>query len=168
MVSIAEDLNGIVAQEAALQFDSFTEADAWALGTQMRTAAAAKNLPLVIDIRIGQRQLFFAALAGTSSDNSDWVRRKSNSVLRFHKSTYRMNREFEGSTHVFGPARGVDVMDYAKDGGGFPITIKGTGVVGAITVSGIPQRDDHGFVVEQLCAYLKKDHAKLALGPETK
>lgn len=167
-MSFNSDITKIIAQEQALQFDAFNEADAWALGSQMRDAAAAKGLPLVIDIRIGQRQLFFAALAGTSSDNSEWVRRKANSVLRFHKSTYRMNREHEQSPREFGASRGIDPMDYAKDGGGFPLTVKGAGVIGVITVSGVPQRDDHGFVVEQLCRYLKKDHASLALGPEEK
>ena len=43
----------------------------------------------------------------------------------------------------------------------------GTGVIGAITVSGVPQREDHGFVVEMICAHLGQDYAPLALGPET-
>jgi uncharacterized protein (UPF0303 family) len=58
-------------------------------------------------------------------------------------------------------------MDHAQAGGGFPIHLKGTGVVGVITVSGVPQREDHGFVVEMLCEFLGQDHASLALGPET-
>ena len=153
-------------QEQTLRFAKFNEADSWALGVQMKNAAEAKSLALVIDIRIGQRQMFFAALPGTTSDNSEWVRRKANSVLRFHKSTYRLNREAAQSGQLFGESRGLDLMDYINAGGGFPIHIEGTGVVGAVTVSGIPQRDDHGFVVEQLCIYLKKDHGKLALGPE--
>lgn len=167
-MSITDDLLKITEQEQTLRFASFNEADAWALGAQMKSAAEAKSLPLVIDIRIGQRQMFFAALPGTTSDNSDWVRRKANSVLRFHKSTYRLNREAERSGQPFGESRGIDLMDYINAGGGFPIHIVGTGVVGVVTVSGIPQRDDHGFVVEQLCIYLKKDHGKLALGPEPK
>ena len=73
---------------------------------------------------------------------------------------------FERRGGGFDATRGVDVMDYAKDGGGFPLHISGTGVVGAITVSGIPQREDHGFVVNMLCAFLKCDHDELKLGPE--
>ncbi len=165
-MSITDDLLKIAEQEQTLRFAKFNEADSWALGAQMKNAAEAKSLPLVIDIRIGQRQMFFAALPGTTSDNSEWVRRKANSVLRFHKSTYRLNREAAQSGQPFGESRGVDLMDYINAGGGFPIHIVGTGVVGAVTVSGIPQRDDHGFVVEQLCNYLKKDHGKLELGPE--
>ena len=162
------DIEKIKHQEQALRFKAFDEEAAWALGCQMREAAEERNLPLVIDIRIGDRQMFFAALPGTTSDNSDWVRRKANSVKRFHKSTYLIGREHAAKGAIFGPDRGVDLKDYVDAGGSFPIHIIGTGVVGSITVSGIPQRDDHGFVVEQLCHFLGQDHAKLALGPETK
>jgi uncharacterized protein (UPF0303 family) len=30
----------------------------------------------------------------------------------------------------------------------------------------VPQREDHGFVVEMLCRFLGVDHAMLELGPE--
>ncbi len=165
-MSIAEDISQIEIQEAALRFKSFGEADAWALGSQMRAAAEAAKLPLVIDIRIGARQLFYAALPGTVTDNAEWVRRKSNSVLRFHKSTYLLGRMVEQRGGGFDQSRGIDVLDFASAGGGFPIHLEGTGVIGAITVSGIPQRDDHGFVVKQLCIFLKQSHSELALGPE--
>jgi len=167
-MSYSSDIEKIKAQEQALRFKAFDEEAAWALGSQMREAAEEKNLPLVIDIRIGERQLFFTALPGTTADNSHWVRRKSNSVMRYHKSTYLIGREHAARGAQFGPERGIDLADYVDAGGGFPIHIIGTGVVGAITVSGIPQRDDHGFVVEQLCHFLGQDHAKLALGPEDK
>ena len=57
-------------------------------------------------------------------------------------------------------------MDLAAAGGGFPIHLKGTGVIGAVTVSGVPQREDHGFVVEMLCRFLSIEPGLLALGPE--
>ena len=69
--------------------------------------------------------------------------------------------------YAFDAARGLNLMDYAPQGGGFPIHIKGTGVVGAVTVSGVPERQDHGFVVEMLCRFLGVDHKMLELGPET-
>jgi uncharacterized protein (UPF0303 family) len=39
-------------------------------------------------------------------------------------------------------------------------------VVGSVTVSGLPQRDDHNLVVEALCAMLGRDFAALQLEPE--
>ena len=110
--------------------------------------------------------IFYTALPGSTPENPDWVRRKVNTVYRFHKSSYRVGREYQLSGKAFDASRGLDPMDYANAGGGFPINLKGTGVVGVVTVSGVPQREDHGFVVEMLCHFLGVEHAMLELGPE--
>ena len=166
-MGLADDIAQLKRQEAALQFKHFNETNAWELGCQMRGLALERNLPLVIDIRIGIRPLFYVALPGTTPENPDWVRRKVNTVMRFHKSSYRVGREYEERGVGFDANRGLDVMDYANAGGGFPIHIIGTGVVGAVTVSGIPQRDDHNFVTEAIATFLKIYFAKIKLGPET-
>ena len=166
-MSLESDIAQIARQEEQLRFSAFNEADAWALGSRMRAAAVERKLPFVIDIRIGNRPLFFTALAGSTPENPDWVRRKVNTVVRFHKSSYRVGREHELQGRKFDSSRGLDPMDYAPAGGGFPIHIIGTGVIGVITVSGMPQREDHGFVVEMIAANLGIDPAPLALGPET-
>ena len=88
--------------------------------------------------------------------------------MRQHKSSYRVGRELLQNNKVLDESQGVLPIDYAPHGGCFPIHITSVGVVGTITVSGIPQRDDHGFVVEQISKYLGQDPSALALGPETK
>jgi len=57
-------------------------------------------------------------------------------------------------------------MEIAAHGGSFPIRVKGAGIVGAITVSGVPGRDDHGFVVRAIAGHLGLDAAALAFAPE--
>ncbi len=166
-MSLETDIAQIVRQEEVLRFASFSEADAWALGSLMRQSSVDRGLPFVIDIRIGNRPLFYAALPGTTPENPDWVRRKTNTVYRFHKSSYRVGREYQLQGKAFDALRGIDPMDHAMAGGGFPVHLAGTGVVGAVTVSGVPQRQDHEFVVEMLCLFLKQDYRSLALGPET-
>lgn len=166
-MSLETDIAQIVRQEEALRFASFSEADAWALGSLMRQTAMDRGLPFVIDIRIGNRPLFYAALPGTTPENPDWVRRKVNTVYRFHKSSYRIGREYQLQGKAFDESRGIAPIDHATAGGGFPVHLTGTGAVGAVTVSGVPQRQDHEFVVEMLCHFLKQDYRGLALGPET-
>ena len=165
-MTIADDIEILKRQEEALRFDSFSEDDAWALGSMMRQRAADKGLPLVIDIRIAGRPLFYTALPGTTPDNPEWVRRKINVVMRYHKCSYRVGRELAVSGTQLDETRGVAPVDVAPHGGCFPIHLKGTGVVGTVTVSGVPQREDHRFVFECLCEYLGVDPATLALGPE--
>jgi uncharacterized protein (UPF0303 family) len=165
-MSLDSDIAQIARQEEELRFDSFNEDDAWLLGSLMRKVAVERNLPFVIDIRIGNRPLFYTVLPGSTPENPDWVRRKVNTVYRFHKSSYRVGREHQLQKKPFDATRGMDPIDYAPAGGGFPIHLKGTGVVGAVTVSGVPQRQDHEFVVEMMSRFLKVDYAMLALGPE--
>jgi uncharacterized protein (UPF0303 family) len=59
---------------------------------------------------------------------------------------------------------GLEVKDYAPHGGCFPILLAGTGCVGTITVSGLPQREDHNLVVAVLQDYLDPAAEDLALG----
>jgi uncharacterized protein (UPF0303 family) len=165
-VSLADDIACLKRQEERLHFKGFDERAAWKLGTQMRDMAMAKKLPLVMDIRIGVRPLFYFAMPGTTPENPDWVRRKVNSVYRFEASSYRTALEYKLKGNPFDVARGIDPMQYAPAGGGFPIRIIGTGVVGAVTVSGIPQRDDHAFVAENIAQHLGVNYADIALGPE--
>jgi uncharacterized protein (UPF0303 family) len=49
----------------------------------------------------------------------------------------------------------LDVADFAAHGGAFPLIVRGVGVVGTIAVSGLPQLEDHDFVVTQLRRYLQ-------------
>jgi uncharacterized protein (UPF0303 family) len=167
-MSLSDDIDRIITQEARLRFPRFNEADAWTLGAKMHAVAEARSLPVTIDIRLaGGRPLFYAALAGSDADNPDWVRRKSNITLRYFKSSYRFGRELAIKGATLGHDRGVDPLDYAPHGGAFPIHVEGTGVIGAVTVSGLPQREDHNFVVEMLCDYLGIAANDLRLPPES-
>ena len=166
-MSLESDIERLKLQEQKLRFQKFDESDAWTLGTLMRDSAMARKLPLVIDIRVAGRPLLYVALPGTTPDNAEWVRRKINVVMRVHKCSYRVGREIALSGQALDELRGVNPIDMAPHGGCFPLNIIGTGVVGTITVSGIPQREDHNFVVESLSQFLGVDHAQVALPAET-
>jgi uncharacterized protein (UPF0303 family) len=166
LMAISDDLDRLVRQEERLRFTKFTEETSWDVGTKLRALAEARKLPIVIDIRLANRQLFYSALAGSTPDNPDWVRRKSNVVFRYLKSSYRVGRELAAKNDTLDQNRGVSPMDYAPHGGSFPVHVEGAGIIGAVTVSGLPQRDDHNLVVEALAAVLDRPLEGLALGPE--
>ena len=169
-MSLDDDIARLKRQEEVLQFTAFDEAAAWTLGSQMRSDALSRALPLVIDIRIGQRPLFYMAMPGTTPENPDWVRRKVNTVYRFEACSYRVGLEYKKAGREFDESRGLSPSEYAPAGGGFPIRLAGklvgTGVVGAVTVSGIPQREDHNFVASNLANFLKVAYKDIALATE--
>jgi uncharacterized protein (UPF0303 family) len=160
---IALDLEKIALQERALRFDRFDEAVAWKLGSLLRKAAEAAEAPVVIDIRSHRHLLFCCALAGSSPDNWEWVRRKSNLVHRLHRSSYAFGLELRAKGATLQNDSGLDAKDFAAHGGGFPIRVDGAGFLGSITVSGLPQREDHNLVVTTLCEFLGKAAKPLAL-----
>ena len=159
---IADDLARIALQERELVFSEFNEETAWRIGTRLRTLARERSLSIVIDVRRPAQQLFYTALPGTTPDNSEWVRRKTNVVFRFHRSSYAVGLDLEQKGSSI-EARGLPTADYASHGGSFPIRVQNAGLVAAVTVSGLPQRADHEFVVEALCAELSKDYEPLRL-----
>ncbi len=160
-----DDIARLEAQEAALVFSTFDEATAFAVGTLLRNRAIAENLPIVIDIQLWDRPLFYAALPGSTGANPNWARRKRNVVKMFLASTYRLVLEQQRPDRTFKIGEGLSVEDYVLAGGGFPITVKGAGVIGVIAVSGLPERDDHGVIVDALCDHLGLDRAPLTLPP---
>jgi uncharacterized protein (UPF0303 family) len=166
LVAIEDDIARLKTQEERLRFQTFTEEEAWTLGAMMRSRAQERGLPLVIDIRAAGRKLFYSALPGSGPDNEEWVRRKINVVMRFQRSSYRMGRELALKGESLNEARGIAAIDYAPHGGSFPIHISHVGIVGTVTVSGIPQREDHNFVVECLCKMLNVPLGEVALAPE--
>ena len=167
-MDLTEDLATIARQEAALRFNSFDYDTAWRLGLSLRELALSRKQSIVIDVRrFGQphQPLFYTALAGTTPDNQRWVQRKSNVVARFHRPSYAIGLTLEQTSRTFNDRYNLPDADYAAHGGSFPIHVAGTGIVGSVTVSGLPQREDHNLVVEALCLELHKDHDALRLSP---
>ncbi|MFI9380076.1 heme-degrading domain-containing protein [Kutzneria sp. NPDC052558] len=148
------ELSVLVEQERRLVFERFDYDDAWELGARMVAAARERGLPVVVSIERNGQRLFHAALPGTAADNDAWVERKVRVVRRYGRSSYQVGCHFRAEGGAFEEKSRLDPDLYAAHGGSFPLTIRDVGVVGSITVSGLPQADDHAFVVEQLERFL--------------
>jgi uncharacterized protein (UPF0303 family) len=142
------------AQEERLVFSRFSNEDAWRLGNAMAAAAIERALPVTIDIRRHGQQLFHVALPGTTAENDSWIERKVNVVNRFAAASYLVGRRLAARGSALDEALGVEPRLFAAHGGAFPVRIRDVGVVGTVTVSGLPQADDHAFVTEMIGAYL--------------
>lgn len=162
-MSVEDDIARVAEQERRCVFTAFDETTALKIGMRIAELAAAKGAPLAIDIRFWNRPLYFYAMPGSSADNVEWVRRKSNCVRRFNRASYAVSLKQARDGKGFAHDSGVDSMEIAAHGGAFPIRMAGTGIIGTITVSGVPQRMDHAYVVEAVCDHLGIDYASLAL-----
>ncbi|AYD01229.1 heme-degrading domain-containing protein [Neorhizobium sp. NCHU2750] len=164
-MSFDEDIATIAEQERVLVFDEFNADTAWVVGSRLRAVAAERGLAVAIDITCHSMPMFYCALPGSTADNARWVRRKRNVVMNFFRSSYGIGRQLARDETTVQARYGLADADYATHGGSFPITVSGTGCIGAITVSGLPQREDHNLVVSVLCEILGRDEQKIALAP---
>ena len=159
----SSDLEIIAMQERELLLPQFDEDVAWEIGSRIRELALSRNLQVVIEIRRPGQLLFYSALKGTAPDNAEWVRRKSNSVARFYRSSYAIGLGLRENKSTLSEKYELSMTDYAAHGGSFPLRVTTAGYIGSVTVSGLPQRADHQLVVEALCLHLGRDFQKFKL-----
>lgn len=155
------DLDKVRAQEKLLVFEKFDEADAWRLGNLIRDAVAADDESVLVDIREGDNALFVSAMPGTTAENANWARRKRNLVHLTGESSYATGLQVKlGLDPV---AAGYNETDHAWHGGCFPIRLLDRSFVATVTVSGLPQREDHRVVTVAIAEFLGLDLGDAAL-----
>ena len=148
------DLTQLLAQEAQLQFEQFDNQTAWELGCLLKRNAEQKQVNVAIEIVRNGHCLFSFAMPTTAVDNQQWIARKRNVVERYQHSSWYMGQYYQAKGKTIEQASLVDAKQFAPYGGSFPLTIKGVGVVGSISVSGLPQYEDHQLVVDSIAQYL--------------
>jgi len=137
-------------QERRLVLPHFDNDDAWELGSLLVRMARERTLPVTVDVTRGKQQLFHAALPGTAAHNDVWITRKVRTVREFGVSSYLAGLRARAGGRLFEEAPWIDPLRFAGHGGAFPIAVAGTGLVGTVAVSGLPQADDHALAVEAL------------------
>jgi len=116
-----ELLKALRQQEEELQFMSFTNETALALGIALLQEASKRSKPVVIDIARCGQQLFHFAMAGTSIDNGEWIKRKNKVVNRFGHSSYYMGISLQYAGQTMEEKYLLPSSEYAAHGGAFPL-----------------------------------------------
>ena len=126
------------------------------IGEIAKSLGVARNLPIAIEVRLGDWIIYHISLPGSKPENDWWISRKARVVkLKQHSTMYeRVNAE----------QRGVDwhkenhLLDetHAIHGGGLPLITKNEGFVGMLLISGLPQVEDHLLGVEVLTEFLAR------------
>lgn len=160
--SIEKDLAVLDQQEDVLQFAAFDANTAWNLGSRLRDKLLERKAGGSVEIEVAGHLLFACTTPGATPGQANWIRRKRNSVRHFGRSTYVIGRKLERDGTTLPNRHGLRDEDHVVHGGGFPLVLRGTGMVGSVVLSGLPQRDDHNLVVEALSEVLGVDVPRLA------
>jgi uncharacterized protein (UPF0303 family) len=158
-VFILEDYTGLLEQllqqERDLQFTEFTNNTAVQIGTAILEYVRIQNKSVVVDIQRNGQPIFHGKMDGTTINNDQWIKRKNNVTNHFGHSSYYMHVLLKSRNKTIQEEAYLDPIDYAAEGGAFPIFIKNVGPIGTITVSGLPGEEDHGTIVSVLTEFIK-------------
>ncbi len=150
----ADLLQTLAQQEETLQFERFDNDAALAVGLWIVEEVRKRGKSVTVNVTRNGQVLFHHAMTGATADQADWIRRKNNTVQRFCRSSYYMGISYKSRGSTFEDVKYLDDIEYAGHGGAFPLLIRGVGLVGTVTVSGLAQADDHALVVAALQAQL--------------
>lgn len=141
-------------QEEILQFSSFTNADAWELGTMVVMEARRLGVSIAVRIRLNNGYTVFQyGMDGTNLYNEQWLTRKENTVRTLEQSSLRLYMSLRETQETI-EERFLNPNEYAACGGGFPIRVEEVGVIGSIAVSGLDHVSDHDLLVKCISKYL--------------
>jgi uncharacterized protein (UPF0303 family) len=147
----------LLLEEQRLGLPNFGIKDALVLGDIAKSLALNKDLPIAIEVRIGDWIVYHCSLPGSKQENDWWISRKARVVkLKEHSTLFERLSAEERSVNWF-IENGVSEVDFAIHGGGLPLITKKDGFIGSLLISGLPQIEDHLFGVETLTEYLALD-----------
>ena len=146
----------LLLEEKMLVLPKLSMSDYLQIGQIAGSFGSEQDLPIAVEVRIGDWVIYHASLPGSTVENQGWIDRKARVVMLKHHSTL-----FE---RVSAQERGVDWFaennltneTHAIHGGGLPLITKNEGFVGVLLISGLPQVEDHLLGVEVLTEFLAR------------
>ena len=151
----------LLTEEQILTLPSLDLTGALEIGEIAKSLGQMKNLPIAVEVRLGDWIIYHASLPGSKPENDWWISRKARVVMLKHHSTM-----YE---RVSAEERGVDWYKennllgetHAIHGGGLPLITKDDGFIGVLLISGLPQVEDHLLGIEVLTEFLARKGEQL-------
>ena len=146
----------LLREEQLLKLPNLNIASAIEIGEIAKSFGVIRDLPIAVEVRLGDWIIYHASLPGSTVENQWWIDRKARVVtLKKHSTMFE---------RVSAEERGVDwhkennLLDetHAIHGGGLPLITKNEGFVGVLLISGLPQVEDHLLGVEVLTEFLAR------------
>ena len=143
-------------EEQILTLPSLDLSSALEIGEIAKTFGQLRNLPIAIEVRLGNWTVYHVSLPGSTPENDWWVSRKARTVILKHHSTMYERVSAEERGVDWHKENNLPDETHAIHGGGLPLTTKNEGFVGVLLISGLPQVEDHLLGVEVLTEFLAR------------
>ena len=148
--------NQLQLEEKLLVLPELTIVDGLQIGEAAKSIGVARNLPIAVEVRLGDWTIYHASLPGSTVENQWWIDRKARVVLLKHHSTMYERVSAEERGVDWHKENNLSDETHAIHGGGLPLITKSEGFVGVLLISGLPQVEDHLLGVEVLTEFLAR------------
>lgn len=156
-MTMDEVISVLCMQEEILQFNHFTNEDAWELGNMIVAEAKRRGLDIAASIRLNNGYTVFKYAGNTTNLGTEYrMERVQNTVKTLEKSSMLLYSELEARKETMEEA-GFDTKQFSCAGGGFPIRVEEVGVIGVITVVNQNPFINHDIIVKAVGRYLHID-----------
>ena len=153
-MSVQQDLVKYETQEKELVFQAFTNEDGKAIGEAIIDKVKTMGRAVVVDIVRNRQRIYYHAMEGTHIDFERRAVKKARIVQDYFMSSIKLCKFLEMNGKTMEEMLQLSSQEYSARGGSFPIHVKGSGIIGTITVSGMDHEEDHQVIVDVLEAYL--------------
>jgi uncharacterized protein (UPF0303 family) len=146
----------LLVEEQSLILPSFSSTEGLEIGEIAKSLGLLRNLPVAIEVRLGDWIVYHASLPGSKPENDWWIARKARVVMLKHHSTLYERVSAEECGVDWHKENNLLDETHAIHGGGLPLISKDKGFVGVLLISGLPQVEDHLLGVEVLTEFLAR------------
>lgn len=144
----------LLKEEENLQFETFSNEEALNLGLVIINLAKESKQEIAVYIEVNRQPVFSHFLNGTYLEIAYWIKRKKNVVDRYGHSSAFVGEKFRFRGSSFEESSLLDPSEFQAVGGSFPLLLRGVGMIGTITVSGLSEEEDHKLCVDGITKYL--------------
>jgi uncharacterized protein (UPF0303 family) len=148
--------SGLLKEEQLLILDSIDVKSALEIGEIAKSFGVMRDLPIAVEVRLGDWIIYHASLSGSTVENQWWIDRKARVVLLKHHSTIYERVSAEERGVDWHQENNLPDETHAIHGGGLPLITRNEGFVGVLLISGLPQVEDHLLGVEVLTEFLAR------------
>ncbi len=143
-------------EEQILTLPALDTTGALEIGEIAKLICFSRNLPVAIEVRLGDWIIYHASLPRSTPKNQWWIDRKARVVMLKHHSTMYERVSAQERGMDWHKENNLPDETHAIHGGGLPLITKNEGFVGVLLISGLPQVEDHLMGVEVLTEFLAR------------
>ena len=133
-----------------IEVNEFSNQVALDMGQRIIGLAKSRNQHIAVEICRLNHTIFLYFDDNLPADKHNWLRRKANVAKHFEESSLGVKSDLLAKGMSLEKTFGLDEKDFIAKGGAIPVFVKNAGMVATITVSGLPDVEDHNLIVEAL------------------